>query len=238
MNKTGTVIAIHLDERFTSGSPQSEGDFCRVPNQDLVTVQYSEAASLRSQKIHLLGKEPFMLSEGSRPSHRCWPREYGQELGPRSHRALYRSLSVFTSVEKDVLRVWNYDESSMAWPEDWEGVWAAVYLSKHNGPAFVVVLTSVRCLNGRVCHGMDIHIRSVNADMKGQRGVVLDQVKVNSILLEQIPSRYVHGSAKTQTTFPFKSRAMTAQVKIEVILMKISSFWTSSFQVISEEIRK
>jgi hypothetical protein len=105
----------------------------------------------------------------------------------------------------------------MTWAEDWRGARAALYFSKNDGPAFVVVLTFMYLLNEGGHTGMDVHIKPVRDCMKGPIRTVLDQVVLDRILVEYIPFGHGRGLAEAKITFPFESRVMTVQVKKEVI---------------------
>jgi hypothetical protein len=85
--------------------------------------------------VYLLGAGPLLWSEVSHPFHRCWLREYGQELGVRFHKARYRQYPIEDS--SDASHLWNYENKSMTWAKNWRGARAAIYFSKNDGPAFV-----------------------------------------------------------------------------------------------------
>jgi hypothetical protein len=105
----------------------------------------------------------------------------------------------------------------MTWVKDWRGARAALYFSKNDGPAFVVVLTFMYLSNEGGHTGMDVHIKLVRDCMKGPICIVQDPVVLDRILVEDIPFRHGHGLAEAKTTFPFESRVMTVRVKKEVI---------------------
>jgi hypothetical protein len=216
-NNLGTAIAIPLAQMSASEMSASKGEFYRAANQDFVEVKYSQAASLGNRKVYLFGAGPLLLSEVSRPFHRCWLREYGQELGVRFHKAKYRQYPIGHLDSSNASHLWNYKSSSMTWAKDWRGARAALYFSKNNGPAFVVVLTFMYLLNEGGHTGMDVHIKPVRDCTEGPIRTVLDQVVLDRILVEDIPFGHGHGLAEAEVTFPFESRVMIVRVKKEVI---------------------
>jgi hypothetical protein len=105
----------------------------------------------------------------------------------------------------------------MTWAKDWRGTRAAIYFSKKNGPAFVVVLTFIHLLNEGGHTKMDVHIKRVRDRLKEPTLIVLRQVVLDEILVEDIPFEHGHGLAEAKTTFTFESRVMTVRIKKEMI---------------------
>ncbi len=221
-NNLGTAIAIPLTQLSASETSESKDEFCRAADQNFIEIKYSQAASLGNQKVYLLGAGPLLSSKVSHPFYRCWLREYGQgeygqALGVRFHKARYREYPIKRWDTDGASHIWNYENKSMTWAKDWSGARAALYFSKTDGPAFVVVLTFIHLLNEGGHTEMDVHIKPVQDCMKGPIRTVLNQVVLDRILVEDIPFGHGRGMAEAKTTFPFEDRVMTVRVKKEVI---------------------
>jgi hypothetical protein len=97
----------------------------------------------------------------------------------------------------------------MTWAKDWSGWRAALFFSKMDGPAFVVIVTfsSLGDQGGKI--GMDVHIKLV---MESLHEVVLDEILLEDFAYEQ---RFQLGQA--QKVLPFEDRVMTIRVKNEMV---------------------
>jgi hypothetical protein len=100
-NNLGTAIAIPIAQMSASKVSGSEDEFCRSANQDFIEVKYSQAAPLVNQNVYFLTSRPLFLSKVSDAFHRCWLRNYGQELGIRFHKARYREYPIETTGSHD-----------------------------------------------------------------------------------------------------------------------------------------
>ena len=215
-NNLGTAIAIPLAQMSALGMSESEDSFCRAVDQDFIEVKYSEAASLGSQKIYLLGADP-LWSRVSYSSHRCWLREYGQELGLKFQKALYCEYPIKIKDDDNTSHTWNYKDKSMTWDKGSRGALAALYFSKKDGPAFVLLLTFIHLWNPKRQVGIDIHIKQVRDNMNEPVAAALGKVRLHRILVEHIPSERGHTLGEAITTFSFENRVMTARIKEELI---------------------
>jgi hypothetical protein len=214
-----TAIALPIAPVSVPGPSSLEVEFYRTADEDLLDIEYSLATKSRSQRIYLLASGPIWLSQLPRNSYRCWLRDHGQELGVRFHKARYCQYPIpITTTIEDGSKSWNYKNNSMVWTKDWRGTRAALYFSKNNGPAFVVVLTLAYRSFDEGYPRMHIHIKSVHDSMKGPISAVLRQVNLRRILEEDFPPlKQGQELAEVQTTFPFESRVMTVRVKREII---------------------
>jgi len=84
----------------------------------------------------------------------------------------------------------------MTWVKCWGGSQAALYFSKKDGPAFVVILTFISLSDQGGQIGMDIHIKSVLNCTKEAEGKVLRQVVLDQILVERFTMKKGSGWLK------------------------------------------
>jgi hypothetical protein len=218
-NNLSTAIAIPIAQMSTSKFSGSEDDFYHTPNQGFIEVRYSQAAPLENRNVYFLTARPLFLSQDLNAYHRCWLRDYDhlRELGIRFHKARYREYPITTRPPGDASYTWNYKSKSMSWAKAWRGSRAALYFSKKDGPAFVVILTFTYLSDQGGQIGMDIHIKSVMSYTKEpiskrQQKVVLDQ-----ILVEVLPYDQGFQLAEAQKTLPFEDQLMTIRVKEEMV---------------------
>jgi hypothetical protein len=237
-NNLGTAIAIPIAQMSASKVSSSEDDFYRSANQDFIEVKYSQAAPLENQNVYFLTAGPLFLSKVSDAFHRCWLRNYGQELGIRFHKARYRKYPIKTTDPDDVSCVWNYESKSMTWATFWRGSRAALYFSKKDGPAFVVILTFISLSDQGGQIGMDVHIESVMDCTKQATGKVLRQVVLNQILLQDFPHEQGFQLAEAQKTLPFEDQIMTIRVKKEMVFDENIFILDFSFSGVKQEILK
>ncbi|KAH7311899.1 heterokaryon incompatibility protein-domain-containing protein [Rhexocercosporidium sp. MPI-PUGE-AT-0058] len=213
----GTAIAIPVAQMSALKVSSLEDDFYRSPNQAFIEVKYSQAALLESHNVYFLTARPLFLSEDLNAFHRCWLRNYGQELGIRFHKARYCEYPIKTSHLDNASYIWNYKSMSMTWAKVWRGSRAALYFSKKDGPAFVVILTftSLSDQGGKI--GMDVHIKSVMDYTKEATWKVLRQIVLDQILVEVFPCEQGSQLAEAQKTLPFEDQLMTIRVKKEMV---------------------
>ncbi|PVH75186.1 hypothetical protein DL98DRAFT_518804 [Cadophora sp. DSE1049] len=106
---------------------------------------------------------------------------------------------------------------SMTWDKSWRGSRAALYFSKINGPAFVVILTFVSLSDqgGRI--GMDVHTRSVLDCTKEAEGKASSRIVLDQILVEVFHHEQGFQLTEAQKTSPFEDQLMTVRVKKEMV---------------------
>ncbi|KAF1963976.1 hypothetical protein BU23DRAFT_494530 [Bimuria novae-zelandiae CBS 107.79] len=212
-----TAMAIPIKPVYRSRHLESEVEYYRSADEDLVNLEYSLAAESSSQNIYLHEAEPFWQSEPQN-LYRCCLHKYGKELGVQFHKALYCQYPIVTStVTGSIVKQWNYKDNSAIWGDDRRGIRAALYFAKSNGPAFVVVLTLMHLSTKRGYPSMHIYIRTVHEKIEGPKSTVLSQVSLRKVLEEETPFELAQELDEIQTTFPFESRVMTVQVKREII---------------------
>lgn len=216
-NSLGTAIAIPIAQMSASKVSGSEDDFCRSANENFIEVKYSQVARSENQNVYFLTAGPLFSSKVSDPFHRCWLRNYGQELGIRFHKARYRKYPIRTTDPDDASFIWNYESKSMTWAKFWRGSRAAIYFSKKDGPAFVVILTftSLSDQGGQI--GMDVHIKSVIDFTTVRTRKVLCEVVLDEVLVEVFPHDHGFQLAEARKTLPFEDRLMTIRVKKEMV---------------------
>ena len=216
-NNLGTAIAIPVKQMSPSNVSSSEDDFYRSPNQVFIEVEYWQAAPLEYRNVYFLTAGPLFLSKISDAFHRCWLRNYGQELGIMFHKARYRKYPIETTDSDDSSCLWNYESKSMTWAKDWRGSRAALYFSKKDGPAFVVILTFLSLADQGGQIGMDVHIKSViDCTTEGTRKV-LHWVLLHQVLVEVFNYEQEFRLAEAQKTLPFEDQLMTIRVKQEMV---------------------
>jgi hypothetical protein len=216
-SKLSTAIAIPLAQISASKVSKSKDEFCRCANQDFVEVTYSQAASLENQIVYFPASGPLWWSKISRPFHRCWLRDYGQEKGVVFHKARYREYPIKSWDTDNSSYLWNYENTSMTWARDWHGSRAALLFFMSDGLAFVVVLTFIHCSDEKELTQMDVHIKPVLDFTRRPTGSEPRQVVLNRILVEDIPVGQELQVAEAQATLSLESRILTVRLKREVI---------------------
>jgi hypothetical protein len=217
-NNPSTAIAIPIAVASVSGLPELESEFYRTADEDLVDLEYSLATESKSQKIYLLETGPIWQSEKPRNPRRCWLRDYGQEMGLRFHKATYCEYPIpISTIIEDAYTTWDYKSNSINWDISWHGIQAALYFSKNNGPAFVVVFTVLYLSKREGYPEMHIHIEPVHCSVKGPISTVSRMVSLRRVLEEYISVKHGQELAEVQATFPFEGRVMTARLKSERI---------------------
>jgi hypothetical protein len=216
-NSFDAAIAIPIAQMSPFKVSGSKDDFYRSPDQNFIEVKYSQAAPLEKEDVYFLAAGPLFLRKSSHASHRFWLRNYGQDLGVRLHKARYCEYSIATLNSDDASCIWNYENKSMTWAEDWRGSRAALFFSKMDGPAFVVIVTfrSLADQGGQI--GMDVHFKLVKEYAKEVSRELLRQVVLEEILHEDFPNDQGFQPAEAQKVLPFEDRFMTIRVKNEMV---------------------
>jgi hypothetical protein len=214
-NNLGTAIAIPIAQISASKFSSPEDEFYRSTNLDFIEIEYSQATPLKHQHIYFLTAGP--LSKVSDAFYRCWLRNYGQELGIRFHKARYCQYPTKTMDSDNTSCLWNYESKSMTWAKSWRGSRAALYFSKKDGPAFVVLLTfaSLSDQGGQI--GIDVHIKSVTDCTKGAERESPRQVVLDQVLVKDFHHGQVFGLTEAQKTLHFENQLMTIRVKKEMV---------------------
>jgi hypothetical protein len=213
-NKLGTAIAIPIAQTSAAQVSGSEDDFFRSASQDFIEVTYSQTTILDNQSVYFLTAGPLFLSKVSEAFHRCWLRDYGQELGITFRKARYRKYPLEPTNSDDGSWLWDYKSKSMTWSKFWHGSRTAIYFSKHGGPAFVIILTFIS-QGGQI--GMDVHFKSIMDSAKVVGREILRQVVLDQVLLENFPHEQEFRHGEVRKTLPFEDQLMTIRVKKEVV---------------------
>ncbi|KAH5412573.1 hypothetical protein HBI32_128880 [Parastagonospora nodorum] len=208
-NNLDTAIAIPIAPVIAPGSSNTQAEFYRTADDDLVDVNYSLVAMSKSQVVYLHEIGPTWRCKEPQNSHCCWLREYGQELGIRYIKAWSRQYPLLMPlIDEKPSKAWNYANNAMASAKDWRGTRAALFFSTKNGAALVVILTLMYITVGEGYPRMHVQIKPM---LDG----ITEVDQASDILGETIP--FVHGQEliETQTTFPFKGRIVTARLRRE-----------------------
>ena len=216
-SKLSTAIAIPIAQTFALEASSSKNEFYRSVSQGFIEVEYSQAAPLENQNVYFLTAGPLSLSQESEAFHRCWLRNYGQELGIRFHKARYCKYPIKTTGSNDASCLWNYKSISMKWAKSWRGSRAALYFSKKDGPAFVVILTFISLLDQGGQIGMDVQIHSVMNCTKGTEDEVLRQIVLDEILVEVLNYEEGFRLDEAQKTLHFENQLVNIRVKKELV---------------------
>ena len=216
-NRFDTAIGIPIAQMSPLKVPDSKDNFYRAPNQKFTEVKYSQAAPLENEDVYFLTAGPLFLEKSSGAFHRCWLRNYGQELGVRFHKARCCEYPIETTDPDEDSSLWNYENNSMTWGEYLLGSRAALFFSKKDGPAFVVIVTfrSLEDQEGKI--GMDVHFKLVKESTKEVSRELLSQVVLEEILHEDFPHEQGFQLAETQKVLPFEDRLMKIRVKNEMV---------------------
>lgn len=214
-NSLGTAIGIPLTQISASQTSESGNEYCRVPNQDLAIVTYSQARDLAKQKLYLLDAGPLSTSRESYPVHRCWLREFGYESGVKFHKALYCPFPLHGGEHTSCC--WNYTDKSMTWKKGCGGVRAVLLFSLNSSVPFTVILTFVH-LNTEGRTGVHIHLKQVQEHMKKSVKSINERVSLRQILDEHVSFEPTALDVdEEEAAYLFGSRVITARVQKEIV---------------------
>ena len=215
-NNIGAAIAIPILQMSAPNVSGSEDYYCRVAGLDFIEVTYLQAAPLIHRNFYFLTAGPLFMDKVSAAFHRCWLRNYGQELGIKLHKARYCEYPIKGKDSDDASCIWNYESNSMTWAKLWRGSRAASYFSKKDGPAFVVILTFLSLPDEGGEIGMDVHIKPVMDCAPEATREILRKVVLGQILVENFHQEGFR-LAEAQKTMLFENQLVTIRVKKELV---------------------
>lgn len=211
-NKISSALAMPIAKVPALKVSALGGDFCRPANQDMIEVQYSQAAPLPRQDVYFLTAGPLFLSQESGGFHRCWLRSHGQDVGIKLHKARFCEYPVLWTDVGNPSYSWDYKSNSMTWATIWRGSRAALHFSKKNGPTFVVILTFKSLSDEGEEIGMDVHIEPVLDSSKESPKKTLRE-----FLAEELTHGQIFHLTEAQKMLALGDQLMTVRVKKDAI---------------------